>query len=95
MHYIYQGYHMYLALKNILSISCYIRFLVNKHRTYQRHKIYPDDLPIAASLCFFFITLSSLLNGFLKPSSAAAISLSFLCAARRSSKLQNSQQRIS
>lgn len=38
MHYIYLGYHKYLALKNILSSSCYIRFLVNKHRTYHRHK---------------------------------------------------------
>lgn len=44
-------------------------------------------LPIAASRCFFFSIFSSLLNGFLNPSSAVAISLSLLCAARRSSKL--------
>lgn len=52
-----------------------------------------EKLPIAASLCFFFITLSSLLNGFLNPDSIISISLSLLCAARRSSKLKNSQLR--
>lgn len=56
----------------------------------------PDELPIAASLSFFFIIFSSLLSGFLNPSSFVAISLSFLCAARRSSKLQklSSQKKI-
>lgn len=50
-----------------------------------------DTLPIAARRSFFFITFSSLLNGFLNPSSAASNSLSLLCAARRSSKLKKNK----
>lgn len=44
-------------------------------------------IPIAARRSFFFINFSSFVNGFLKPSSVVAISLSLLWAARRSSKL--------
>ena len=51
-----------------------------------------SELPIAAKRSFFFIVFSSLLNGFLKPRSAVAISLSFRCATRRSSKLQKFYQ---
>jgi hypothetical protein len=88
-------HHMYFALKIFCQMVSTLDISLTSIEPITGTKSKLGELPIAASLCFFFIILSSLLNGFLNPSSVAIISFSFLCAARRSSKLQNSQLRIS